>query len=116
MSVHKIFKNNKGKSVKDYQSRKSHAVKIKFQGKYFHKCIGLSCWISWGEYIFRFNEVAYFLGCKKNLEKVWNIPLVEITNAIIPLVDKPFEIILSECQAFFDNKYNFINYYEFSCS
>ena len=116
MSFHQIYKNNKGKSIKDYNSRKSHLSKIKFQGKYFQKCIGLSCWISWGDYIFRFNEVAYFLGCQKNLEKVWNIPLVEITNEIIPKVGKPFEQILSDCQIFFDDKDNYLKYYDFSCS
>ena len=116
MSFHKIYIYNKGKSRKDYNSRKSHLCKIEFQGKYFHKCIGLSCWISWGDYIFRFNEVSYFLGCQKNLEIVLDIPLVEITNEIIPKVQKPFEELLCDCQTFFENKDNYLKYHAFCCS
>lgn len=114
MWQHKVFCNNKGKGRKDWASRKNRKESVAFQGDYFYMCMDLTSWMRWGDYIFRFNEIAYFLGYRTNLEKV-DVSLKQITDEIIPLINDHFAIILHKAQEWFNNPQNYLKYYEWSC-
>lgn len=36
-----------------------------FQGKKLAPCKGLTAWVRWGNYLFRWYEVFWYLGCKE---------------------------------------------------
>lgn len=110
-----VYLNVRGKGRKDYQIRKVHKSKIKFQNDYFYECVGLTAWLRFGDYVFRFNEIAYFLGVQQNIDTSPSKTLKEIIDEIIPLCKKSFIEVLKDAQDFYSDFENYKKYYEWSC-